>query len=331
MSLPASAKLRVMLTISAGFTQEMAADVVAATPEAEFVLAEDNLEAILAAVEGINGMVNVPRHLFSDEVLEKAGDSLCWIHIGGAGVEEFIIPSLVESDIVLTNGRAIQGPEVADHALALLLALTRNLHFHLLGKTDQQMKRPIELRGKRGVVIGGGGLGMLIVERAAAFGMTLDVVDPNYMQMLSIIDRQYTPDQYLEPFPDADVVFMAAPYTFVEGKMKSERMMDDAAFGAMKQDAYFINISRGKIVDTDALTGAMQLGRLAGAGLDVTDPEPLPEDHPLWAMDNVIITPHIAGLSEHNRRRSFDLIKKNLDRFSRGLPLMNVVNKRLGY
>ena len=104
--------------------------------------------------------------------------------------------------------------EVADHALALLLALTRNLHFHLLGKTDQQMKRPIELRGKRGVVIGGGGLGMLIVERAAAFGMTLDVVDPNYMQMLSIIDRQYTPDQYLEPFPDADVVFMAAPCNY---------------------------------------------------------------------------------------------------------------------
>ena len=99
----------------------------------------------------------------------------------------------------------------------------------------------------------------------------------------------------------------------------------------MKEDAFFINVSRGKLVKTEDLVTVLQEGRLRGVGLDVTDPEPLPERHPLKSMDNVLITPHIAGPSDHNRRRSFELIRANIERFLGGSPLINVVNKELGY
>ena len=108
-------------------------------------------------------------------------------------------------------------------------------------------------------------------------------------------------------------------------------MMGKEAFRAMKPSAYFINVSRGATTDTDALTSALQDGEILGAGLDVTEPEPLPPDHPLRHMDNVVVSPHIAGLSEANRQRSFDLIEANVVRYLQGRPLFNIVDKKRGY
>lgn len=263
---------------------------------------------------------------FTADILEAAGETLEWIHVGGAGCEEYLIPELVHSNVVVTNGKIIQGPEVADHALALLLTLTRSLHFVLRGQTGPDMPRPIELLRKTAVVIGLGGVGTLIAERARAFGMRVIGVDPEYVPMVSTLDDVVTPESLMTVLPTADVVFMAGPST-----PTSAQMMGKEAFRAMKPSAYFINVSRGATTDTDALTSALQDGEILGAGLDVTEPEPLPPDHPLRHMDNVVVSPHIAGLSEANRQRSFDLIEANVVRYLQGRPLFNIVDKKRGY
>ena len=316
---------RILLVISRGFPHEWADEIDAEMPGAEFVRAADNAEAIDRAVPGVDAMINCPRPLFSAELLRRAGNNLRWIHLGGAGCEEYLIPELVNSPITLTIGKILQGPPVADHAMALLLALTCRLNLVLRGRSHD-IPRPIELHDKTLIVIGVGGVGMLIAERARAFGMKVIGVDAAYVPMLSIVEAVHPPERLIEVLPEADAVIMAAPRTAA-----SHRMMGGDEFAAMKRSAYFINVSRGATVDTEALVAALRAGALQGAGLDVTDPEPLPDDHPLRHMDNVVITPHIAGLSDHNRRRSFALIKENVQRFAAGRPLFNVVNKELGY
>lgn len=326
MTAQTSPKPRILTVSSTGLPPERVAELSAAHPGVDIVATPDTAEAIFAAAPGIAAMIGCPRHIFSDELLEKAGPSLRWIHASGAGCKEFLTPALINSDIVLTNGRIIQGPEVADHAFALLLALTRNLHYILRGRRPSSMPRPLELRGKVAVVVGLGGVGMLIAERAVGFGMKVIGVNPDYVPMVRMFERVVPPECMRDVLPEADVVFCAGPHTAA-----TYRMFADPEFATMKPNAFFINVSRGQLVDSDALVEALGRGHLAGVGLDVTDPEPLPDDHPLRRIDRVIITPHIAGLSEFNRQRSFKLIKENIGRFIAGLPLYNVVNKRLGY
>ena len=311
--------------LSTGFTQEQFDEIRSAYPKAEFVPATD--DTVYEKAVAIDALIGCPRRAFSEKLLRRAGDCLRWVHGPGAGVEEFLLLQFVEGDITFTNGKVIQGPEVADHAMALLLALTRNLHLVIREGTSGPMPRPTELRDKTALVIGLGGVGMLIAERAAAFGMSvMGVNHGNLPPMLSMLKRVYAPESLNEALPHADVVIVSAPHTAL-----TEGMLGKEQFGLMKPSAYFINVSRGKLVKTEALTNAMLAGHLSGAGLDVTDPEPLPEDHQLRGLTNVIISPHIAGLSEHNRGRSFELTRTNIERFVNGLPLINIVDKRSGY
>ncbi len=317
---------RIFVVTSAGLAPEWTDQIRNERPDAEYVFAEDNIDAVMASVPGITAMINVPRHLFSAEVLSSAGNGLEWIHLGGAGCEEYMIPELIDSSIVFTNGKIIQGPEVADHAMALLLCLTRNLYLVLRGKIEHPMPRPIELRHKTAVIIGVGGVGMLIAERARAFGMRVIGVDQEYIPMVSALQKLVPQEDLLSVLPEADVVFMSAPRTGA-----THHMMNDEVFAAMKPSAYYISVSRGSTTDTPALTRALENKTIAAAGLDVTEPEPLPDDHPLRSMENVVISPHIAGPSDFNRQRSFELVKTNISRFLDGKPLINVVDKVRGY
>jgi phosphoglycerate dehydrogenase-like enzyme len=151
-------------------------------------------------------------------------------------------------------------------------------------------------------------------------------VDPKDIPYLPFLERTVPPDRLDSVLPEADVVFVSAPHT-----RGSEKMIGARQFGLMKKGGYFIVVSRGKLYDGMALAQALEMKQLAGAGLDVTDPEPLPKGHPLWKFENVIITPHIAGRSDGEDPRYIALFKENLRRFAAGEPLLHVVDKQKGY
>ena len=309
-----------------GLGPEKVKELQAVAPEARIVrVSGDELLREAADADAIIGTVNPE--------LVRVGKKLKWVQIGSAGVERYLHlsePDLRDSDITLTNGKIIQGPEIADHAFGLLLALTRDLHRHIPNRTRQEWDRkpwtPIELRGKTAVIIGVGGIGTQIAVRAKAFGMNVIGVDPKDIPLAPFLDKLVPPDRLDIVLPQADVVFVAAPRT-----PQSEGMMGPRQFELMKKDSYFIAVSRGKLYDTDALVKALDSKRLAGAGLDVTDPEPLPKGHPLWEFENVVITPHIAGRSDKIEERRMELFKENLRRFVAGEPLLNLVDKQKGY
>jgi phosphoglycerate dehydrogenase-like enzyme len=264
----------------------------------------------------------------------RAGKNLKWVQVMSAGVERVLHLSgsndLRDSPIVLTNNQIVQGPEIADHALAMLLTLSRGINRFLASKQQEVWQpRPypgIELNGRKAVVIGTGGIGQQIALRSWAFGMEVTGVDPEDIPYSPFLKKVVKPDQLDEVLPDADVVFISAPHTPLSHKMMGPRQFD-----LMKQGAYFIAVSRGGIYDLPSLVKALDGKKLAGAGVDVTDPEPLPKGHPLWKFDNVIVTPHIAGRSDKDRARMVGTIKENIRRFAEGKPLINVVDKQKGY
>ena len=265
----------------------------------------------------------------------RAGKKLRWVGVMSAGVEDVLFPQDHSSDlrnsrIMLTNNKIVQGPEIADHALAMLLMLSRNLNvFYKKDQTqtwDQHSFHGIELNGKTAVVVGVGGIGTQIAVRASAFGMNVIGVDIEDKPFLPFIKSVVKPDQLDDVLPQADVVFISVPDT-----PKSHKMMGAHEFELMKKNSYFIAVSRGGIYDMGGLVKALDQKQLAGAGVDVTDPEPLPKQHPLWQFENVIITPHIAGRSDRDAERMAETIKENLRRFVEGKPLINVVDKQKGY
>jgi phosphoglycerate dehydrogenase-like enzyme len=264
----------------------------------------------------------------------RSGKNLKWVQVMSAGVERVLHLSggndLRDSNIVLTNNQIVQGPEIADHALAMLLTLSRGIHTFIAHRQQELWQgRPypgIELNGRTALVIGVGGIGTQIAIRAHAFGMEVIGVDPEDIPYSPFLKKVVRPDQLDEVVPLADVVFVSAPHTPL-----SHKMMGPKQFEAMKQGSYFIAVSRGGLYDLNALVKALDSKRLSGAGVDVTDPEPLPKGHPLWKFDNAIITPHIAGRSDKDRARMIGTIKENIKRFADGRPLLNVVDKQKGY
>ena len=266
--------------------------------------------------------------------LVMAGKKLRWVQTLSAGVEQVLHKSgsdaLATSDIVLTNNQIVQGPEIADHAMAMILALTRFLPTYLHRQADENWQgRPytlVELNGKNALVIGMGGIGLQIAIRAWAHGMNVVGVDPEDIAYLPYVDKIVKPDMLDSVIGDADVIFMAAPHTPM-----SHKMIGPSQFEAMKEGSYFIAVSRGGTYDLGSLVKALDSKKLAGAGVDVTDPEPLPKGHALWKMENVIITPHIAGRSDMDRGRMLGIVKSNIQRFADGLRLFNVVDKQKGY
>ena len=264
----------------------------------------------------------------------RAGKNIKWVQVMSAGVEQVLFKSggtdLRDSGIVLTNNKVVQGPEIADHALAMLLALSRDLPTFWANKQSetwqQRQLKGIELNGRTAVIIGMGGIGMQIATRAWAFGMNVIGVDPEDKPFSPMIKKIVKPDQLDDVIPEADVVFISAPDT-----PKSHKMMGPREFDLMKKDSYFIAVSRGGVYDMPSLVKALDEHKLAGAGVDVVDPEPLPQGHALWKFPNAMITPHIAGRSDKDRGRMVGIISENIRRFVDGRTLVNVVDKQKGY
>ncbi len=280
------------------------------------------------------GEVNAWFGTISREEFMKAS-RLAWVQSPSAGVERYLYPEFLESPVLLTNAKGCYGPAISEHALGLLFTLTRNI-----GEQNRNMAQGlwqrdsgnmIEMKGLTMGIVGLGGIGSQIARRARALDMNVLAVDilPKYREQIGDIcdEVRLVQDGGLEwLLSHADVVVSAAPHTQV-----SEGMFGAEQFGKMKDGAYFLNMSRGKLVKTPALVEALKSGHLAGAGLDVTDPEPLPPDHELWTLPNVIITSHISARSQHSSDRMQTVFTENVARFIKGLPMLNQVDKILGF
>ena len=252
-----------------------------------------------------------------------------WIHLPGAGIEKYTNFIDDNSHLTFTNGKVIQGPQVADHAIALLLSLTRKLYFLTRYGLNKPFDfRPIELNSKKALVVGYGGIGKSIVSRLHGFGCKVDVV--NFKQNITKIDQKIENHFYFSEIDKAvslaDIIFIAIPDTKLTNKL-----FDNKLFKKFKKNSILINVTRGGIVCTESLVKYIKNKKLFAVGLDVTDPEPLPKKHPLMNFENVLISPHIAGISDGFKQRSFDLISSNIYRYLNKEDLINVVNIKNSY
>lgn len=254
---------------------------------------------------------------------------LKWVQTGSAGVDNLPLGELEARGIVLTTASGVHPVPMTETVFAMLLAFTRKLHDAVRNQTERKWARSEgydELRGRTLAVIGAGEIGAEVARIAQAFGMrTLGVRRTG--RPAPHVDVMHTTERLDDVLAESDVVVNVLPHT-----AETVRLFDAGRFAAMKPSALFINIGRGTAVDTDALTEALRSGAIAGAGLDVFDPEPLPADHPLWAMDNVIITPHIGGATEQYKARMTDLFVENLHAYlSTGTPAKNIVDYEKSY
>ena len=255
---------------------------------------------------------------------------LKWMQSWGAGVDGLLHPELVESDVVLCSAKGWVGVHLAEHAMALLLGLTRGIHTAVRHPGWDQ-RWPIraaswELIDQTMGIVGLGGTGRELAQRARAFGMRIVAVDPEKVAVPEEVEACWGMDRFHALLEQSDVVAICAPLT-----AESAGLFDQEAFARMRSHALLINVTRGRIVDEQALLAALAAGQIGGAGLDVVPQEPLPEDHPLWRMDNVLITPHTAGGSPNRDGRNVALFCENLRRYLAGEALLSVIDKRKGY
>ncbi|MBN2003241.1 MAG: D-2-hydroxyacid dehydrogenase [Anaerolineae bacterium] len=255
-----------------------------------------------------------------------------WVHQWSAGAEWVLAhPQVASRDFVLTNTAGIHAVPITEHVLAMMLAFARGLHHAVRAQSRRawsypEKRTPFELFGKTLLLVGVGGIGAHLATVATALGMHVIGVRRNPALGAPGVALMAGPDQLQTLLPAADFVVVTLPLTTETGALFGERELQ-----AMRPGAYLINIGRGAVIQEAALVEALRAGRLAGAGLDVFEIEPLPEDSPLWALENVIITGHYAGHSPRYHERAFETFMDNLRRYRAGEPLGNVVDKVLGY
>ena len=261
-------------------------------------------------------------------------ENLSWVQSGSAGVEHQLYSEFSSSDVVLTNAKGCYAPAIAEHAIGLLFSLTRKIGSQIRNMSQHQWGgsgEHLEMKNLTMGIVGFGGIGRQVARRAKAMDMRVVAADIQgfYKEQIGDVcdELYYVNDGGLnELLGQSDVVVCATPHTPV-----SEGMFGKAQFEQMKKGAFFINVSRGKLVKTDALQSALESGQLSGAGLDVTDPEPQPSDHPLWEFENVTITSHISGRSQHSWERLQSVFVENVQRYINGHPMVNLVDKKVGY
>lgn len=240
-------------------------------------------------------------------------------------------PEAVERPFLLTNASGVHPVQIAEHVFALMLAFVRKLPQVIRQQGEHRWQAPPgetldELYQRTLLVIGLGAIGERIARVGNALGMRVFGTRRSVVDQQPWVDAVYAPDRLPEILPQADFVVLAAPLTSETTHMVGERELR-----AMKGTAFVVNIGRGKLIDEAALVRALQEGWIAGAGLDVFETEPLPPGSPLWAMENVIVTPHYAGASPRYYERAMPIFLDNLRRYREGQPLRNLVDKGVGY
>lgn len=272
---------------------------------------------------------------FCNQEIVSAAPQLVWVQVYSSGVENCVsIPDMRTGNKILTNGQRIGSPALAEHAIAMMMALVRGLDVYHANQLKGAWQRNAELgsgefmeiEGRTVLIVGLGGIGSQVARRAHGLGMRVIATRNSSRQGPDYVDYVGLSDELLVLTAKADVVINTAPLTD-----QTRGIFDAAFFAAMKPTAYFVSVGRGASTVTDDLISALETGQIAGAGLDVTDPEPLPEGHPLWSAPRVLISPHTAGRSDKSRDRLYLLVQENLRRYVAGEPLLSVVDIERGY
>lgn len=325
---------RIVASVPAGVAQQM--------PELEELLRR-SAGTVELVIDKSNNMVPSAETLAgadayiglcTNAALENASPRLLWVHNYTAGMEECagLSPQLFQGR-VFTNSKRLAGPAIAEHAIAMLLSLATGLPAYQRAQFESRWDRSRaagakfgELRGKTLLVVGLGGIGTEIAWRANSLGMLVTATRSSSREGPDFLEYIGLPEELPVLASQADVVVNALPLT-----PQTTGIFDKAFFDTMKPGAIFISVGRGASTVTSALLAALESGRLYGAGLDVTDPEPLPADSPLWQMNNVIITPHVAAASPASMQRTAIIAAENLRRYVDGGNLLNVVDMQAGY
>jgi phosphoglycerate dehydrogenase-like enzyme len=307
------------------------------------VNAPDEAAAVreIADADGFYGKLTPP--------MLAAARRLRWVQSPTVSLEHYIFPELAAHPATLTNMRGIFSDVIADHVFGYVLCFARNFHLYLRsqmagrweaaggeaarstfaagpGVVSAMDRAHLHLADHTLGVVGLGQIGSEVARRALAFGMRVLAVDPVQTRAPDGVAALWKPERLAELLGASDFVVVAAPHT-----PETVKLFRRERFRQMKRTAYFINIGRGVIVDLADLTAALQAGELAGAGLDVFEVEPLPAGHPLWQMENVIITPHVAGASPRIAERQLGVLLDNVRRFAAGQPLTNIADKQAWY
>ncbi|MCU1221452.1 MAG: D-isomer specific 2-hydroxyacid dehydrogenase, NAD-binding protein [Candidatus Angelobacter sp.] len=265
----------------------------------------------------------------------RAAKSLRWIYSITAAVDQFLYPELISSEIAISNAGSVHGPVVAEHAIAMVLALAKRLPSAVryqqrrkwaMEEIWNEQPRPREVRGSSAAVVGLGSIGAEVAAMAAALKMHVIGVREHPERGTSGAHDVLGYDALDVAIARADFVVLAAPLT-----ERTRHMIDARRLRLFKPTAYLINVARGALVDEAALVKALRERRIAGAALDVFEEEPLSRWSPLWKMPQVLITPHTAFLTENVWQRHYEVFTANLKRYLAGQPLENFVDKKRGY
>jgi D-2-hydroxyacid dehydrogenase (NADP+) len=301
------------------------------SPNLEVVQSEDK-EAALRLIEDADVLF---AGFFSKEMF-LAASRLKWIQAWGAGVDRFLFPEVVNSPVTLTSAAGVHPTPISEHVLGMMLCFCRKLHVSIRNQAERKWEsfesedaseQVEELSGKTLGVVGLGRIGAEIARKAKCLGMRVIATrrDPSRPASEGV-ERLVPPVDLDLLLAESDFVVLSLPLT-----SDTRGMIGETQLRSMKQRGYLINVSRGKIVQEDKLIEALKKGWIAGAGLDTFENEPLPESSELWGFKNVIITPHVAGQTPYYMERLTNIFCENLSRFIREQPLINVVDKTLGY
>ena len=270
----------------------------------------------------------------SAEELERAR-SLKWFHSAAAGVGGALASGLADTDIIVTNSSSIHAETVADHALSLIACFSRLIHLSIRGQVEHAYNRDViwdrfrEIKdlGRSTIgIIGLGRIGTALAQKAKLLGMTVLALRSRVAEKPEFVDQLWDMDGLGELLSRSDFVVLALPLT-----ERTHHIIGESELAKMKADTVLVNVGRGRLIDEKALCRALKAGRIGGAALDVFEREPLHPDNPLYEFDNVIITPHVAGLTPHFWNKATSLFVENLCRFLDDRDMINVVDKKRGY
>ena len=307
-------------------------------PELRALYVHESVEAVIPAepfVEAFSDLP-VPAELVGDGERYEETDAVVsyvprpeyldagWVHCARAGYDEFDTEAYEREGIPLTNSSGIHGATVGEVAVGFMLSFARIFHLYRDAQNDHEWyspayERPFTVENERLCVVGLGTIGQGIAERGAGLGMEVVGVRRSEGSVPGV-DRIYHPDELHEAISDSTFVAIALPHT-----PATDGLFSTPEFEAMREDAYLINVARGPIVDEDALVSALESGEIDGAGLDVFETEPLPDESPLWEMDEVIVTPHKGSATNRYHLDIAELVAENVRRYRAGEELRNRV------